>query len=437
MVTNSVLYPINVNNNVIIGSTASTRFSVPKLEIHPTVIINSIDIQTTGQSTNYTYNPYNHKETPTLNLYYNFTTSGTLTYNSSTSESITLYYFIMGSGGNGGRGKTTQGQTTDGTGGGGGSSGQIILGNITITSGTEITINVGKSSEITGSQPSSILVGQTQISALGGNNGADSNFPGTNGAGGASVNVAPYAGAGAGGNGGFTVTDGGNVTTVTFADGKTNTGGVYGGKYIGGGGGGGGGYGGRNGGNGGGGGGGGLLGVSVIPGIGVNGNNGTNLVGGNGFTFSTGGVGGGGGGNRGIGGDGVVMLYFLNTIADETLYVEGNATISQVCSATTFTNLSDYRIKENVISLNNSLSNVNNLRPVLYKNIITKNRDIGFIAHELQQYYPDLVTGKKDDDEYQTVNYIGLIPVLVKTVQELNSKVNLLENKITELKNKM
>ena len=128
------------------------------------------------------------------------------------------------------------------------------------------------------------------------------------------------------------------------------------------------------------------------------------------------------------------MLYYVNP---DTLYVEGDVKITGKCTVGSLIQTSDYRIKENVTSLNSSLSNVNKLRPVLYKNIITKTQDIGFIAHELQQYYPDLVTGEKDDDNYQTVNYIGLIPVLVKTTQELYSKVNLLENEIIELKNKM
>ena len=117
--------------------------------------------------------------------------------------------------------------------------------------------------------------------------------------------------------------------------------------------------------------------------------------------------------------------------------MEGNAKITGTCTAASFPTYSDYRIKENVTSLNSSLSTVNNLRPVLYKNIITKSHDIGFIAHELQEYYPNLVTGEKDDDEYQTVNYMGLIPVLVKIAQELSSKVNFLENELHELKLKI
>ena len=37
------------------------------------------------------------------------------------------------------------------------------------------------------------------------------------------------------------------------------------------------------------------------------------------------------------------------------------------------------------------------------------NIDIGLIAHELQLHYPFLVTGNKNDDALQSVNYIGLI----------------------------
>ena len=426
------LYPENANNNVILGSTASTRLDYPKLEIYPT---KNIDIITTGGSKNYNYNPYSNNNSSTINLYYNFTTSGSLTYNMSTST--TLYYFMVGPGGNGGNGgnDTIQSnQTVSGGGGGGGSSGQIVLGSVNITYGTVINVNVGTNSSFTSS---SIEINGTTFTALKGNNGLDGSSTGNNigGSGGTSVNIAPYAGLGAGGNGADTISNGGNVTTVTFADSKTNSGGIY----IGGGGG-GGHY--RGNGSNGGGGGGGYHGSIYRGGSGVNGTSGSVLNGGNSLKFSTGGVGGGGGGGGavdgkgGIGGDGVVMLYFLNTFID-TLYVSGNATISQVCSASNFNNLSDYRIKENVISLNSSLSNVNNLRPVLYKNIITKTQDIGFIAHELQQYYPDLVTGEKDDDKYQTVNYIGLIPVLVKIAQELSSKVNFLENELHELKLKI
>jgi hypothetical protein len=48
---------------------------------------------------------------------------------------------------------------------------------------------------------------------------------------------------------------------------------------------------------------------------------------------------------------------------------------------------------------------------------------MGLIAHELQEEFPFLVTGEKDGDEHQSVNYNGLIALLIKEVQELKKIV--------------
>jgi hypothetical protein len=48
---------------------------------------------------------------------------------------------------------------------------------------------------------------------------------------------------------------------------------------------------------------------------------------------------------------------------------------------------------------------------------------IGLIAHELQEFYPFLVEGEKDGETTQTVNYNGLIGVLIKEIQELKREV--------------
>jgi len=39
------------------------------------------------------------------------------------------------------------------------------------------------------------------------------------------------------------------------------------------------------------------------------------------------------------------------------------------------------------------------------------------------------VSGEKDGEEMQSLNYIGLIGVLVKEIQELKKRVHILENK--------
>ena len=53
---------------------------------------------------------------------------------------------------------------------------------------------------------------------------------------------------------------------------------------------------------------------------------------------------------------------------------------------------------------------------------------MGFIADELQQHFPFLVTGEKDGPTNQSVNYIGLIALLTKEIQYLKSRVTLLES---------
>jgi hypothetical protein len=112
--------------------------------------------------------------------------------------------------------------------------------------------------------------------------------------------------------------------------------------------------------------------------------------------------------------------------------ISGNIDTSGNISANGFNVTSDYRIKEDVknIELNDSFS-VNNLRPITYTNKHTNKKDIGFIAHEVQEVFPYLVSGEKDEDKYQSLNYIGLIGVLVKEMKDLKKRVNELETRIS------
>jgi len=115
------------------------------------------------------------------------------------------------------------------------------------------------------------------------------------------------------------------------------------------------------------------------------------------------------------------------------LDVNGSAYINGTCSAVSFNATSDYRIKENVLNLRNDYLNksnftVDNLRPVTYTNKLSGKQDMGFIAHELQEHYPFLVSGEKDGAENQSVNYTGLIALLVKEIQELKQDIKLLKN---------
>ena len=103
--------------------------------------------------------------------------------------------------------------------------------------------------------------------------------------------------------------------------------------------------------------------------------------------------------------------------------------VSGAVQATSYNATSDYRIKYHVRNLDDG-DTISNLRPVKYINKLSNKNDFGLIAHELQIEYPDLVSGTKDGDEYQSVNYTGLISILIKEVQDLKKIV---DNQATQL----
>ena len=96
--------------------------------------------------------------------------------------------------------------------------------------------------------------------------------------------------------------------------------------------------------------------------------------------------------------------------------------------------VSDYRIKKNIINIQNEESaKLYGLKPVIYFNKIFKRQEIGFIAHELQEIYPFLVTSKKDNDELQTINYASLIGLLINEIKKIKTKISILEKRASNL----
>jgi hypothetical protein len=100
-----------------------------------------------------------------------------------------------------------------------------------------------------------------------------------------------------------------------------------------------------------------------------------------------------------------------------------------IVSAYQFTSSSDYRLKENVKPLNLQDFTIDPLQPYYFQFKDNGKESIGLIAHELQEQIPFLVEGEKDGQISQTVNYSGLIGILIKEIQELKKRVQKLEDK--------
>jgi hypothetical protein len=85
---------------------------------------------------------------------------------------------------------------------------------------------------------------------------------------------------------------------------------------------------------------------------------------------------------------------------------------------------SDLNLKENVQTVENALETINTLRGVSFDWKETGRSSYGVIAQELQEILPDLVT----NGEVKSVNYNGLIGVLIEAVKELSNEVEELKN---------
>jgi hypothetical protein len=96
-------------------------------------------------------------------------------------------------------------------------------------------------------------------------------------------------------------------------------------------------------------------------------------------------------------------------------------------TAVLYNTTSDYRLKNNVTPITNGLSTIQSLNPVSFT-WVDGRKDDGFLAHELQAVIPNCVTGEKDavnedgTPKYQQMDNSGVIPFLVKAIQELKAE---------------
>lgn len=110
----------------------------------------------------------------------------------------------------------------------------------------------------------------------------------------------------------------------------------------------------------------------------------------------------------------------------------------------TIFNPSDKNLKENIEPIYDALSKLKKLKPMTYNYIESKKINLsredqfGFIAQELEEIFPNLISVVKkpvtDDNynvteyfEYKTINYLGLIAILTSSIQELALEVERLK----------
>ena len=111
----------------------------------------------------------------------------------------------------------------------------------------------------------------------------------------------------------------------------------------------------------------------------------------------------------------------------------GSITVSNTGSA--FNTSSDYRLKENVETDWNATTRLKQLKPSRFNFKADADTTVdGFLAHEVSSIVPEAITGDKDavdsngNPEYQGIDQSKLVPLMVKTIQELEARIKTLED---------
>ena len=118
------------------------------------------------------------------------------------------------------------------------------------------------------------------------------------------------------------------------------------------------------------------------------------------------------------------------TVSDSSLDVNGHGNFTGELTAA-----SDARFKKDIIPIQNALNTIQALNPVSYEfrdeefsqMNFSDDRRYGLIAQEVEQFLPELVSIKGEQD-YRSLNYIDLIPFLIRGMQEQQEMIQQQEN---------
>ena len=127
---------------------------------------------------------------------------------------------------------------------------------------------------------------------------------------------------------------------------------------------------------------------------------------------------------------GISTLQSFQT-TDSGVTVTGDINVTGVVTATDFDSASDIRLKTNVRVIDDPLDKVLQINGVSFNWIENNKPSMGVIAQELEVVIPELVKG--NDTTTRSVNYNGLIGLLIEVVKDQQTQINSLNDRLSKL----
>jgi len=109
----------------------------------------------------------------------------------------------------------------------------------------------------------------------------------------------------------------------------------------------------------------------------------------------------------------------------------GNISLTGIVTATDFNSTSDARLKTNIQVISDPLDKIVRINGVSFDWTSDNTSTMGVIADNIQEVLPELVRTSTAD--YKTVNYNGLIGLLIEVVKEQQTQINSLNERLSQL----
>lgn len=114
------------------------------------------------------------------------------------------------------------------------------------------------------------------------------------------------------------------------------------------------------------------------------------------------------------------------------LSVDGIIFSTSTVNGTSFVNVSDRRLKKNIIPISDALEKILGLRGVEFDWKKDGTHELGLIAQEVESVVPDLVVTHKTG--LKAVKYANIVSLLIESTKDMNDKITSLENENKMLK---
>ena len=134
--------------------------------------------------------------------------------------------------------------------------------------------------------------------------------------------------------------------------------------------------------------------------------------------------------NFGLDSDSVIRIGGWSAAANRLqLDMSGNLTLAGDVTA-----YSDRRVKENIVTVDDALEKINNLRGVYYNRTDSEDKrtKLGVIAQEILEIVPEVVG--QDADGMYNVSYGNLAGLFIEAIKEQQTQINDLKSEILILK---